>query len=234
VKRALWIALDLCADPPPRALILISAGMMLVFVPFQVAFVDGTLARLHLAHLMPPLRQTLTAHGAWPALVALTLAQGTVFARRQRRELEPLLAAPVSGFHLVAGYALPSLALCLAGPAIMFPATMLGYRALAGAFPPAPARELGMSCLLVTTAGAWVTAAGVHAALRARHVQSLLARSALGYAALVAIDGLAAALRATGCDALLVPLLAAALGMGGAALWGTALRLDRERLLRRL
>ncbi len=231
MKKAFWIALDLCADPPPRSLILISAGMMLVFLPFQMAFVDGSIARTSLAHVMPPLRQTLGAHGAWPGVAGVMLAQGTVFARRQRRELEPLAAAPVSSLQLVAGYALPSLALCLAGPAVMFPLTMLGYRVLGGAFPPHPARELVMSWLLVMTAGAWVTAAGIHAALYARHVQSMLLRTSLGYLALVVIDGLVAALRAMTLDGLVVPLLVVAFGAGVALLWGVARSLDRERLI---
>ena len=136
MKKSFWIALDLCADPPPRFLIAIGAVMMLVFLPFQMAFVDGSIARTSLAHVMPPLRHTLSAHGAWPGILAVALAQGTVFARRQRRELEPLLCAPVSARDIVAGYALPSLALCLAGPVVMFPATMLGYRVLGGTFPP--------------------------------------------------------------------------------------------------
>ena len=234
MKKSFWIALDLCADPPPRFLIAISAVMMLVFLPFQMAFVDGSIARTSLAHVMPPLRHTLSAHGAWPGILAVTLAQGTVFSRRQRRELEPLLCAPVSARDIVTGYALPSLALCLAGPAVMFPVTMLGYRVLGGAFPPEPMRELAISGLLVLTAGAWVTAAGIHAALGARHVQSMLLRTALGYPPLVVIDCLVVALRALGWGALVVPFLLVALGAGVALLSCVARTLDRERLLHRV
>lgn len=232
LRRALWIAADLCTEPPPLPLTGLVVFMMLVFLPFQIGFVDGSLARARI-HDVPAFRQTLSAHGAWPALAVLALTQGAVFARRQRRELEPLLAAPVSALQIVGGYALPSLALCLIGPLIMFPATMLGYRVLGGEFLRAPAQELFLSYLLVMTAGLWMTAAGIAGALRARHVQSLIAYGALGYAALLGIDATTAALRAEGAQALAIALTVAACIAGAAALACVAKGLDRERLIRR-
>ena len=139
----------------------------------------------------------------------------------------------MSALQVVAAYALPSLALCLAGPLIMLPATMLGHRILGGSFPGDPVGELGLSFLCVATAGLWMTAAGIRGALRARHMQSLIAHGALGYAVLLVIDAMVLSLRAEGEWALAIGLTLLSALAGGAALAGVAKGLDRERLIRR-
>lgn len=230
MKNALWIAADLCAETPPRLLVGVVSFMMLILIPFQMGMMDGGLTRGGVV-IFPQARTTLSMHGAWPVLAVLALVQNTIFSRRQRRELEPVLAAPVSGLSIVAGYALPVAAACIAGPLLMFPWMTLGYRLSGGSF--LTAGDLGASCLLVWVAGAGLTGPGIAAALYARHTQSMFGLTALAYGGLVAIDGLMLALRALGLDALVVPGLLLSAGAGVAALGAVAARLDRERLIRR-
>ncbi len=235
MKAMVWIAIEAMVEGAPRgAWSRVVWVLLIVVTPFQIGLTDGPASRLPIWSDTGGMRGSLLMFGLWPAVAAAGWCVDVIVARRLSGGMEPILASPVTSFQIVAGHALPVLAVSLVAPIVTFPAARLGYGLLAPAPPPDAGGEFVRACLATWAAGSWMAAAMVDAALRARDSASLAGRTfLLGCLPLVPCDLACAALAVAGLKSI-VPVAMVATGAAGCALLvRVGRRLDREALLRR-
>ena len=231
MKRAFWIAVDLTRDALASVSFVFLTVFLGLWLPFQAGLLDGGISRLITA---PGMRHSLVMNASWPSLAVLGLHAHVFFPRRLKRELEPMLAAPVADGEIVLGLALPVLAVMAIVPPLTFALNMLGYRLTAGCLPSGLGAELARLWLAMPVACLWLSAFSIDAAFRSTDQGSYLLRVAAGYLVLSALDAILFTLSFTGFPRLVVPAMALALAGGAAALWIVGLRVDRECLVERV
>ncbi|HKY32530.1 MAG TPA: hypothetical protein VJV23_08345 [Candidatus Polarisedimenticolia bacterium] len=233
MRRALLVAADLAREALTSPRWWMIPPMMGLLLPIQMGVTDGLAAGRGSAVILD-LRLWLVTNALWPCLIWLGLAAEILFPRKLRGELEPLLAAPISGRELGLGFALPA-----AGAAALFvaagiPATLLGYRMGAGRLPADPAWEAAYLLLAVWADSLVAGAAVLHAFFRAQSAGGFLLRSCLALLPLAAAEGALFMLRGAGRRAACLGLLALMIAGGILLLRWAGSRLDRERLLGRI
>lgn len=231
MTRAFWIAADLIKDAAASGSFLGLVVFLGLWLPFQAGLIDGLNAR---AGQVPALRHSIVMNASWPALAILGVHAQVFFPRRFRRELEPLLAAPVTDLEIVVGLSLPVLIVMAGSPPVTFVLNRLGLRLAADALPDEMSGQFCQLWLATQVACLWLTAFGLDASFKARTQGAYVIRATIGYLVLAGVDAVLFTLRLTGHARLEAPVMAAALASGAGALCLVSLRLDREDLIERI
>ncbi|HET9480709.1 MAG TPA: hypothetical protein VFP98_03050 [Candidatus Polarisedimenticolia bacterium] len=231
MSRICWIAADLIRET--RAL-----GrrhwITLVFAilwPAAMALIDGGSARGMVWPDGMGLRHSIVLNAVGPGSLAMVILIEVFHARRLRRELEPLLAAPVTDIEIVLGTALPSLASVAILALASFPLVRLSTSLGAGRPIGSLAGQLAMHLLASAAGGVWATVILLHAAFRSATESGLAMRAAAGFLLPGLLDTGVAAAGLLGPPRAPAVVLAAGLAAGVAALPVAAFRLKREDLL---
>jgi hypothetical protein len=109
--RVLAIAADLIEELRGRPILLGFMALNSILYPFLMGLMDGNLSRAPIfSGADPRARVALVTQLLGPALAVLLLGADTLFTRKLKREMEPLMAAPSAtsrGTSTAAGPAWP-------------------------------------------------------------------------------------------------------------------------------
>ncbi|MGH9870299.1 MAG: hypothetical protein ACREAA_19350 [Candidatus Polarisedimenticolia bacterium] len=228
MRLSFLIALDIARVVGRTWTLPIAMLNLVAYMPFQQGLIDGWTRSAWVA-----MRLTLSVQALLPSVMMIIVFAEVIVPRKLRREMEPLLAAPVTDRELLLGHAWPMLALMAVNLVIGIPGALLGYRLAAGGYPADILFEIAFMVAAYVAVGTMVCGLMLVALTRCGSLAAFMVRALLPLAALIPLDLLIAFLRWAGLHSAALGVVLAAVAGGALFLWRVTGRLDREALLLR-